>query len=159
MVTKSLQELISEGLASFDSTLQKIENNQIVPKTRQDLLNDSVVTLADIRDGDIQRLRAEIEYYFASAKTTNGYRLDNLARQKAGISLPYRAVDNADPQKAALLTSKVIYSDAITDEILAAVETVQTAYDQAKAAIDDAFAQSKPVADFEAIKLSNYLGS
>lgn len=159
LVSKSIEEQVAEELVAFDPARQKIVGGTIVAKSSQELLDSGQLSFAELRDTSINRLRAEVEQHFAAAQTANGYRLDNLARQKAAISLQYRNIADTDPQKAALLASKVIYSDAITDEILAAVESVQAAYDLAKAAIETCFAQAQPVANFEAVTLNNYLGS
>ena len=136
---------------------EKVVAGQIVPRTRQDRVDGSEITLQDVREAEVLRLRGEVEMYFRTAKTTNGYRLDNLARQKAAVSLQYRATDNADPEKSALLASGIIYADTVTDEILAKMQAIQEAYDQAKAAIDLCLSQNKTVAEFEAVALATYL--
>ena len=141
----------------MDSATQKIEDGWIVPKTRQELLAGNQLTYTQLREAEIQRIRLEVEAHFATAKTTSGYRLDNLARQKAAFSMQYRALPDTDPAKADLLTKQLIYPDAVTDEILAAAESVQAAYGQAKAAIQIAFDQQKTVAEFEAVRVANYL--
>ncbi len=136
---------------------QKIVGDQIVDKTRQDQVDSGEVTLVEVREAEVLRLRGEVENHFRTAKTAGGYRLDNLARQKAAVSLQFRALPDTDPQKSQLLTDGIIYPDSITDEIQSAVQAVNTAYGQAKAAIDDCLAQAKPVTEFEAVKLLNYL--
>ncbi|MCR9140780.1 MAG: hypothetical protein NXI24_00805 [bacterium] len=136
---------------------EKVVNGEIVPKTRQDRLDDGELSYTELRETEVLRLRSEVESHFSTAKTVNGYRLDNLARQKAAVSLQFRALADTDPQKSALLADGIIYADDVTDEIQAAVVAIQNAYVQAKAALNAAVAQAKSVAQFEAIALANYL--
>lgn len=136
---------------------EKVVGDQIVPRTRQDRLDSGQTNFSEVRETEVLRLRGEVENHFRTAKTANGYRLDNLARQKAAVSLQFRNIADTDPQKSALLTSGIIYADAVTDEIQAAVESIQAAYGQAKAAIDDAVVQAKAVAEFEAVQLANFI--
>lgn len=157
LVDKTAAEKIAEGLQQFDSATEKIENDKIVPKSRGEMLTDGSLTYDQLRDAEIKRLRLEVEFYFDQNKTTNGYRLDNLARQKAALTMLYRALPDTDPTKADLLTKQLIYTDAICDEILAKAESVQSAYSQAKAVIQDHYTQQKTVAEFEAVKLTNYI--
>ena len=157
VVEKTTNEKIADGLVAFDPVTQKVENNQIVPKTRQELLDGGQLTHDGLRESEMQRLRLEVETYFGETKTTNGYRLDNLARQKAALSMQYRQLADTDPVKADLLSKELIYPDTICDEILAAVEVVQSAYSQAKAAVESAYTGQQSVAQYEAIQLANYI--
>lgn len=157
VIAKSEAELVTEGRLTMDAATQKIVDGQIVPKTRQELLSENQISYSQLRELEIKRIRAEVEAHFSDAKTSGGYRLDNLARQKAAFSMQYRALADTDPTKADLLSKQLIYPDTVTDEILAAAEAVQAAYGQAKAAIQTAFDQQKTVAEFEAIQLTNYL--
>ncbi|MEQ9367282.1 MAG: hypothetical protein RIF32_23830 [Leptospirales bacterium] len=152
----SQAEKIAEGILVAGPD-EKIVGGEIVKRTRQGNLEDGLLSYARLREEEVLRLRGDVENHFRAAKTVNGYRLDNLARQKAAVSLQFRALPDTDPQKSALLASGIIYADAVTDEIQAAVEGVQSAYSQAKAAVDDAVAQAKTVAQFEAIKLVNHI--
>lgn len=150
-------EKIAAGILTVQPN-QKVQGGRIVEKTRQDRVDDGLQTLLQIREEEVLRLRGEVEAYLRVAKTVSGYRLDNLARQKAAMSLQYRELPAENAQKSALLSSGMIYEDAGTDEILAAVQGVQAAYASAKAALDTAVAEGKPVAQFEAVRLENYLG-
>ncbi|MEQ9367284.1 MAG: hypothetical protein RIF32_23840 [Leptospirales bacterium] len=150
-------ELVSAGLLAFDPITQKIENDQVVPKSRQELLSEGTLTYDQLQDQEIKRLRFEVEAYFDQNKTANGYRLDNLARQKAALTMQYRALPDTDPVKADLLTKQLIYTNAICDEILAAAEAVQAAYGQARTVVENYYAQQKTVAEFESVKITNYI--
>ena len=150
-------ELVAAGLLSIDPATQKIENDQIVPTSRQELLTESAITYAELRDTEIKRLRREVESYFDANTTVSGYRLDNLARQKAALTMQYRDLPDTDLTKADLLTKQLIYPNAICDEILAKAESVQAAYTLAKGAIEDCYTQQKTVAEFEAVALTNYI--
>ena len=156
-VDKTASEKIAQGLVEFDSSRQKIVNEEIVNKPRQEQIAAGDLSYAALGNQEIQRLRQEVEIHFAQNVTANGYRLDNLARQKAALTMQYRALPDTDAVKADLLQKKLIYPDAICDEILAAAETVQAAYGKAKSAIDACVTGQKPVSDFEAIRLANYL--
>lgn len=149
-------EKVAAGILTPEPN-QKIVGDQIVDKTRQDQVDSGEVTLAEIREIEVLRLRGEVETHFRTAKTASGYRLDNLARQKAAVSLQFRALPDTDPQKNQLLADGIIYANAVTDEIQAAAKAVNAGYGQAKAAIDDCLAQAKPVTEFEAVRLESYM--
>lgn len=157
VVDKTATEKIAQGLVGFDSATQKIVNELIVDKPREEQITAGDLSYAALGNQEIQRLRQEVEIHFSQSTTQSGYRLDNLARQKAALSMQYRTLPETDAVKADLLQKKLIYPDAICDEILAAAETVQAAYGQAKSAIDACVTGQNPVSDFEAIQLANYL--
>lgn len=156
---KSIEEQISEGIRSFDSEKQKIVNGAIVPKSRQELLDEGVITVADVLAYSLNRLRGSVEAYLSTNATNNGYRMDNLARQKAALSMQFRQLPDTDPVKADLLQRKVIYTDAIVDEILNEIERVQGAYDQAKNALQSIANQNQPVSVFDSVIIEDYLSA
>jgi hypothetical protein len=159
LVSKTIEEKIADGETPFDPQRQKVENGAIVPKTLQEMVNDGVVTISEVLQQSQQRLRITVESYLSSNTTPNGYHLDSLARQKAGLTMQYRQLPDTDPVKADLLQRKVIYTDAIVDEILNEVERVQSAYDQAKNTLQSIANQNQPVSVFDSVKLEDYLGA
>lgn len=156
---KTIEEKIADGLIPFDPVLQKVDGDRVLPKSRQELLDQGSITIADLLNQSLQRLRAQTDVYLATKVTPNGYRLDNLARQKAALTMQYRQLPETDPVKADLLQRKVIYTDAIVDEILNEIERVQSAYDQAKNALQSIANQNQPVSVFDSVKLEDYLAA
>jgi hypothetical protein len=156
IVEKTLSEQVKEGLITLEPG-QKItgkgENEQIVEKSRQEQLDEGLITLEKIKEEHIQRLRVEAEAFFSRHKTTNGYRLDQLTRQKAIFSYRFRDLPDTDDNKKALLEQRLIYPNHILDEIVAEIAKVQAAYDTAKSKIIEAYENKKPVNVFEAISL------
>lgn len=155
----TIQEKIAAGLVQFDSSRQTIANGEIQQKTQQQLVDEGLLTHAELFQQGVARLRYETETHLQSNTTPNGYRLDNLARQKAALTMQYRQLPDTDPVKSDLLQRKVIYTDAIVDEILNEIERVQSAYDQAKNALQSIANQNQPVSVFDSIKLEDYLSA
>lgn len=159
IVEKTLSEKVADGLIKLEPH-QKItgagENEQIVEKSRQELLDEGLVTLEEIKDENIQSLRADTEAFMAQHKTTNGYPLDQLTRQKANFSHQFRHLPDTDENKKKLLDQRLIYPDHILDEIVAEIVKVQAAYDTAKNEVIKAYENKEPVAVFEAITFTGY---
>ena len=157
LVEKTLQEKIDAGLVSFDPHTQKVVNDEIVSKSSQELLEQGDLTLEQVLERNLQRLRTEIVTYFATTKTPTGYRLDELARQKAAFSYQFYALADTDPIKADLLNRKLIYTNVIIDEIMSEIEKIQNAYDKAVLVVKAAFEGSNDVSVFESVKIENYI--
>jgi len=159
IVEKTLSEQVEEGLIKLEPT-RKItgegETEEIVEKSRQELLDEGLITLEDIKEENILRLRGETEMFFSRYKTPNGYRLDQLSRQKAILSYQFRYLPGTDENKKKLLQQRLIYPDNILDEIVAEIVKVQAAFDAAKQAISKAYENKKPVSVFESITISKY---
>lgn len=156
-VEKTIEEKIKDGLVEFNPKTQKVEDGQIVRKTTQDLLDAKELTHDELRERTVQRLRAEIEAYFRTARTPKGLRVDSLARQKAALSFPYRKLDKNDADKKKLIDDGIIYDDAAIDEIMAEVKRIQIGYEKAKSALQAVHAAGQPAAKYEDINLENYL--
>lgn len=159
IVEKTLSEQVEEGLITLEPT-QKIigegEDEQIVEKSRQEQLDEGLITLEEIKEEHIQRLRFETELFLSQHKTPNGYRLDQLTRQKANFSHHFRHLPDTDENKKKLLEQRLIYPDHILDEIVAEIVKVQAAYDAAKQEINKAYENKEPVSVFESITISKY---
>ena len=153
---KSLSELIEEGLVSIEPH-QKIEGEKIVDKTTQELLDEGLCTREEVLHLAITRLRGEVTTQFQQNRTPRGYQLDDLARQKASFSAPFRHLSETDERKKELLGSGLIYPDEILDEILDEVAKIQSAYRAAKKAVITAFDKGQPVAKWASVSLQDHL--
>lgn len=130
---------------------------RLVDKSTQELVDDGLMTLEDVRERKLQSLRGEVSAHFQQHKTPGGYRLDDLARQKASFSAPFRQLPDTDEQKKDLLEAGLIYPDDILDEILDEVGKIQTAYRAAKKAVTTAFDKGQAVETWEAVSLQDHL--
>ena len=157
LADKTMQEQIDAGLVEFDAVSQKVADEKIVPKTKQELVDEGVLPLSEIRDEHLRRLRDNTSTYFKTARTPGGYSLDELARQKAAFSYQFYAIADTDPVKADLLSKKLIYPGNIVDEIMAELAKIQNAYDQAVLAVQTAFTGSQVISVFESVKIENYI--
>ncbi len=155
IVEKTISEQVAEELIKLEPN-QKLEGEEIVEKSRQELLDEGLTTLEDIKEENIQRLRNETEQFLSQHKTPNGYRLDQLTRQKANFSHQFRHLPDTDENKKNLLEKRLIYPNHILDEIVAEIAKVQAAYDAAKNEIINAYEEKKPVEVFESISIVNY---
>jgi len=156
IVRKTLIEQVEEGLVTLEPH-QKIVNDQIVDKTTQELIDESLLTRDEAKDRSVKRLRGEAETYFDDHKTPTGYPLDNLSRQKASLSTQFRTFPDDDENKRRLLEAGLIYPNEILDEILAEVAKVQAAYNAAKKAIVTALEAGEPVASWESVSIRDFL--
>lgn len=154
---KTDAELIAAGLLSLDPSKEKLIDGRKVPESRQELLESGQLSPAQVREEEVNRLRGEVEAYFSTTRTASGLRLDYLARQKAAFSMQYRHLPDSDAVKSDLLGRKVIYPDAMVDEILTQVETAQAAYSRAKAVLETAVADGRPLTELETIHVAGYL--
>lgn len=160
VVEKLLSEQVAEGILELDSTEKIVGEGygeEIVEKSRQELLTEGLITLEDVREEAIQKLRKEVAAYYEQHKTANGYRLDQLARQKVNFSYQFRQVSDKDQSKQLLLGKRLIYPNYILDEILEEVGHVQDAYGKALEAIKKAHTEKQSVNSFEAISLKDFL--
>lgn len=171
IVEKSLPEAVAEGLMEIDDTQVVVgegKKAKIVPKpaakllaeglrTPVQLLEADLVTVEEVWDGTIRRLRSEVTAFFEGNRTPHGYRLDDLARQKASFSHPFRRLPAGDERKKELLDAGLIYPDDVLDEILDEVAKIQTAYRAAKKAVTTAFEKSQPVEKWASISLHDHL--
>jgi hypothetical protein len=157
IVEKTLSEKVKEGLIEL-SPNQKIsgkgEDEKIVETSRQEQLDEGIITREEIMEDHIQRLRNEIDIFLSRHKTKNGYRLDQLTRQKAGFSYQFKHLPGADENKKNLLKNRMIYPDHILDEIIAEIAKVQAAYDAAKKEVIKAHKNKKPLSVFESITIA-----
>jgi len=160
IVDKSLAEQVKEGLVSLSPT-QKIvgegPDEEIVEKSVAELAEDGVLSREEVHELAIQRLRGQVAAHFQRQKTRGGYRLDDLARQKASFSAPFRHLPKTDERKKELLAAGLIYPDDILDEILDEVAKIQTAYRAAKKAVTTGFEKSQPVEKWASISLQDHM--
>lgn len=116
---------------------QKVDEfDKIVNKTEQELVDDGLFDLAPEITTALTILEREIESFLETAKTANGYSVNNFARQKGILSFPYINVDDADPNKAPLIASGLIYPSAKTGEMFTFLGGVNAAFMAATAAIN-----------------------
>lgn len=162
IVELSLSEKVADGILKL-SPRQKIvgegSEERIVDKSTQELLDDGLLTHEEIREREIQRLRGEVSGHFSTKRTSSGYRLDDLARQKANFSYSFRHLPDTDPRKEELLEVGLIYPDGILDEIMDEVRKVQAAYSAAKSALVAALERGERVEKLESISLQDHLPS
>lgn len=160
IVDKSLAEQVKEGLVSLSPT-QKIvgvgPDEEIVEKSVAELAEDGVLSREEVHELAIQGLRGQVAAHFQRHTTRSGYRLDDLARQKASFSHPYRHLPETDERKKELLEAGLIYPDAVLDEILDEVGKIQSAYRAAKKAVTTAFDKGQPVKKWASISLQDHL--
>jgi hypothetical protein len=159
IIDKTTSEKVADGLITLSPT-QKIigvgEDEQIIAKSRQEQLDEGLITLEEIKEEHIQRLRNETDAFLSRHKTTNGYQLDQLTRQKANFSYQFRHLPDTDENKKKLLEQRLIYPNHILDEIVTEIVKVQAAYDAAKQEISQAYENKEPVSVFESITISKY---
>jgi len=156
VVEKTLAEKVADGLITLEPH-QKVVGNEIVSKTASELVAEGLVTREDIRDRTERRLRQETAALFDAHRTPGGYRLDDLARQKATASVPFRHLSASEEPKKGLLAARLIYPDAVLDEILAGVSAIQATYQAAKTALTTAVEKGAPVEKWAAITLTEHL--
>lgn len=160
IVPMTLREKVDAGLLVLDRG-QKIAgegaDQHIVPMTPDEMLEAGLTTREQLRDAAVQRLRSETAMLMETRKTPGGHAIDQLARQKATFSYPFRHRPEGDPEKAALLKTRLIYPDAILDEILQELAKLQAAYDAAKGAVTDAFDKGRPATESAAITVARFL--
>lgn len=160
IVEKTLSEKVADGLLTLEPT-QKIvgkgKNERIVGKSLGEMVADGQLSAAEVKDQTLRRLRREIGTHFQETMTPSGHFLDDLARQKAIFSYPFRDLPDTDERKKELQDAGLIYPDAVVDEILAEVGKVQTAYRAAKAALSSAVEKGEPVEEWDAISLQDHL--
>jgi len=171
IVEKSLRELVVEGIIEVGPTqkiLGKGEGARVVDKTAEELLAEGLerpqaliaqgrVTVEQVKESVLRRLRRETAARFAEHRTPGGYRLDDLARQKATASVPFRHLSASEEPKKGLLAARLIYPDAVLDEILAGVSAIQATYQAAKTALTTAVEKGAPVEKWAAITLTEHL--
>lgn len=128
-------------------------------KTDQDKLDADQITVEEVYEKNLKRLKQEVEDSFIESVTSPGkYSLSVNSRIKAAATAPYRSLANDDAAKAPLLASKLIYPDDIYDEIISHVGTLQTAYDSAKSAIQALRdGNNQDVSAYEAVGIGDYL--
>lgn len=158
IIDKTLAEQVAEGLITLEAH-QKIVGDNIEEKTTRELIDEGLLTREDAKKRSIERLRVEILMYFDEHTTPNGYRIDDLARQKASFSAQFRSLPDSDENKRRLLDDRLIYPDAIVDEILDEIGKIQGAYSAAKSAIVAACDQGEPAETWESISVSDFLAT
>ena len=144
----SAGERAAASLIELDPT-RKVEEDEVVPKTAEELVADGVISREDVRERVLRRLRSEVAAYFESHRTPNGYRVDALARQKAAFGYPFRILPGTDPTKQRLLEDGLIYPDHVQDEILGVVREAGQAYRAAKDALNRAFGEDAAISALE----------
>lgn len=160
IVSMTLREKLSAGLLTLEPG-QKIvgedEKERIVPMTPDEMADAGLIPQEQHIETAVRRLRAETAMLMESRKTSQGYAIDQLARQKVAFTYPFRNRPDTDPEKDALLKKRLIYPDAIVDEILCELEKLQAAYDAARNAVTDAIEKGKPAAESSAITIAQFL--
>lgn len=156
VVELSVEKRIKQGLVVLGPH-EKLEKGEIVEKSPTEAVADGQKSRDEVKEQTIQRLRSEVGAYLQCHKTPRGYRLDDLARQKASFSAPFRHLTDDDERKKELLEAGLIYPDAVLDEILAEVGKIQSAYRAAKKAVTAAFDKGQPVEKWEAVSLQDHL--
>ncbi|MCP4545842.1 MAG: hypothetical protein GY835_05170, partial [bacterium] len=143
IVEMGLAEQIEAGVPILTPT-QKLVDGKIAEKSTDELIEEKLVDPSMIKQLAIERLRVEVAAYFQQQRTPNGYRIDDMARQKASLSSQMRSLPDSDDNKRRLLDAGQIYPDPILDEILDEVGKVQAAYGAAKRAIVTACDAGEP---------------
>ena len=150
-------ELEMPAVPAMEKVVHEESGVRLVEKTPQELVEDGVLTPEEVRERTVQSLRGEVSAHFRQHKTPGGYRLDDLARQKASFSAPFRHLPEDDERKKELLEAGLIYPDDILDEILAEVGEIQTAYRAAKKAVSTGFEKDRPVEKWASVSLQDHL--
>lgn len=153
---KPVSQQVAEGVRELQPN-EKLVGEEIQEKTTQEQIDEGLITRDEVKERSIQRLRREIEAHFSERKTTSGYRLDALARQKASFSYPYRSLPYTDETKQRLLNDGLIYPNVVLDEILEEVGKVQAAYAAAKQTLVRAYNEGAPVETWESITILDYM--
>jgi len=155
VVEKTLAEKVADGLITLEPH-QKVVGNEIVSKTASELIAEGLVTREDIRDRTERRLRQETATLFEETRTPSGYSTDEMARQKATLSLVFRYLPGVEEKKAELLAAGMLYPDPVADEILAAVGEVEGVHQAAASALAAAFDRGEPVESWEKISVRDH---
>ncbi len=156
VVELGLAEQIEAGVPIL-TPAQKLLDGKIVAKSTDELIEEKLLERSTVKEFAIERLRVEVAAYFQEQRTPNGYRIDDMARQKASLSAQMRSLPDSDDNKRRLLDAGQIYPDPILDEILDEVGKVQAAYGAAKRAIVTACDAGEPAESWESISIQDHL--
>ena len=162
IVPMTLREKVKAGLLVLGRG-QKIAGEEadqrIAAMTPDEMVDAGLTTREQLLDAAVRRLRSESAMLMETRKTPHGYALDQLARQKAIFSYLFRNRPEGDLEKKALLNKRLIYPDAILDEVLEELAKLQAAYDAAKSALTDAFEKGLPAAESATITVAKFLAA
>jgi len=128
---KTLQERVDTGEIQLNP-YEKIKDGMIVAKSVDELITDGVKTLDQVRNEALLKLNLEVEDYMRLAKTPAGRPLSMWSLLRVVATFGERHVPDDDPEKAAYISSGLLYNQAGLADLLAGAQTILNAYSSAE---------------------------